>query len=531
MFHSNDKIGNYTLIEFLGEGQFGEVWLAEKRSRVLTTRVALKLPKSRVKFEEVEKEARVWEQAKGHPNVLPIIDADIHENQIFIASEYSPDGSLDDWLQRHDGKAPSLEAAVEMLRGILAGLEHLHKRQIIHRDLKPANILLQGEIPRITDFGIAKFLPSGTESHLIKGSPAYLAPEAWDGIRSEQTDIWSATIIFYQLVSGRMPFYATTQSGLIKAICLDDPLSLPETVPPPLMDFVCIGLEKKPTERYPNVTAMRMELQKAYQQTLRFGGEPIIVVAKPTIVAPKSASVVGEFESCRQRDGFVLIPAGEFLMGSENGGDNEKPVHRVRISSPFEMSRYQVTQELWEAIMGINPSSFKGEANLPVECVSWEDAQQFIKKLNARNDGYIYRLPTEAEWEYACRAGTSGDCAGNLDAMAWYNRNSGNRTHPTGQKKGNDWGLYDMHGNVWEWCADWYDGNFYAKSPDADPQGAPTGSTRVMRGGGWFYEAAACRSAMRDHDAPNYRFHDCGLRLVRIYSGEPTIVPEPIITN
>jgi hypothetical protein len=176
--------------------------------------------------------------------------------------------------------------------------------------------------------------------------------------------------------------------------------------------------------------------------------------------------------------------------------------------------------------MGFNPSSFKGEANLPVECVSWEDAQQFIKKLNARNDGYIYRLPTEAEWEYACRAGTSGDFAGNLDKMAWYNCNSGNKTHPTGQKKVNDWGLYDMHGNVWEWCADWYDENYYAKSPDVDPQGAHSGATRVMRGGGWFYEAAACRSAMRDHDAPNYRFHDCGIRLVRTYGREPTMVPE-----
>ncbi len=177
---------------------------------------------------------------------------------------------------------------------------------------------------------------------------------------------------------------------------------------------------------------------------------------------------------------FVKIPAGEFMMGDKDDG----PIHRVKISQGFEIGKYEVTQALWEAVMGNNPSRFKG-SDLPVETVSWEDAQQFISQLNSQDKRYQYRLPTEAEWEYACRAGTTGDYAGNLYEMAWYENNSGNQTHPVGQKKPNAWGLYDMHGNVWEWCADWYDSDYYRNSPTTDPQGPSTGSSRVHRGGVW----------------------------------------------
>lgn len=131
---------------------------------------------------------------------------------------------------------------------------------------------------------------------------------------------------------------------------------------------------------------------------------------------------------------FVQIQAGEFTMGSEKGLDGEKPVHKVRITKPFEIGKYEVTQEQWQAVMGDNPSNFKG-AGLPVERVSWNDTQEFLIKLNAKRDGYIYRLPTEAEWEYACRAGSTGEYAGELDEMAWYDKNSGSKTHPVGQQQ------------------------------------------------------------------------------------------------
>jgi formylglycine-generating enzyme required for sulfatase activity len=215
-----------------------------------------------------------------------------------------------------------------------------------------------------------------------------------------------------------------------------------------------------------------------------------------------------------KKDGFVIIPAGEFMMGSENGDVDEKPVHRVRISRPFEMGKCEVTQAFWEALAGNNPSTFKG-ANLPVEHVSWDDVQEFIEKLNARNDGYLYRLPTEAEWEYACRAGSFEDYAGDLNAMAWYRITSDERSHPVGQKYPNAWGLYDMHGNVWEWCQDWYDRNFYAQTPSLDPQGPVSGSLRVVRGGGWFYDAWGVRSAIRSGSVPAGSGQDLGFRLVR----------------
>ena len=185
---------------------------------------------------------------------------------------------------------------------------------------------------------------------------------------------------------------------------------------------------------------------------------------------------------------------------------------RVLISKAFELQTREVTQAQWQAVMGSNPSSFKGP-DLPVEKVSWDDAQAFIAKLNAKNDGYRYRLPTEAEWEYAARAGTTGPYAGDLDAMAWYEQNSGRTTHPVGTKAANAWGLYDMHGNVWEWVQDW-DGNYDA-SAVTDPVGPSSGSYRVLRGGSWRHESQYCRSADRNSSSPGYRGYFLGLRLLR----------------
>jgi len=201
-------------------------------------------------------------------------------------------------------------------------------------------------------------------------------------------------------------------------------------------------------------------------------------------------------------------------MGSENGDADETPVHRVRISQGFEIGKYEVTQAQWEAVMNSNPSSFKG-ANLPVEDVSWDDAKKFIGRLNARNDGYVYRLPTEAEWEYACRAGSTGDYAGDLDAMAWYSENSEGKSHPVRKKQPNAWGLFDMHGNVWEWVEDWYGRNYYERGPTVDPQGSGADSYRVVRGGAWLSSAGLLRSAFRHSRTPDDRGHSLGFRLVR----------------
>jgi formylglycine-generating enzyme required for sulfatase activity len=217
----------------------------------------------------------------------------------------------------------------------------------------------------------------------------------------------------------------------------------------------------------------------------------------------------------------VNLPGGEFTMGGEKY-NWEKPLHRVRVS-PFAIGKYPVTQAQWKAVMGKNPSSFKGD-DLPVENVSWEDANEFIKRLNQKT-GLQFRLPTEAEWEYAARAGSTteycfGDDEKQLGDYAWFSQNSGSTTHPVGRKKPNDFGLFDMHGNVWEWCSDWFSDSYYEECKKqgtvVDPSGPRAGSGRVIRGGGWTYDAVYCRSANRNGDAPGIRIGVLGFRLVRI---------------
>jgi len=211
---------------------------------------------------------------------------------------------------------------------------------------------------------------------------------------------------------------------------------------------------------------------------------------------------------------FVLIPAGSFQMGQDSGDSDENPVHRVTISRAFQMQTTDVTQGQWKAVMGNNPSEFQHGDDYPVEQVSWNDVQEFLKKLNALDPGKNYRLPTEAEWEYACRAGTSGERYGDLDAIAWYSGNSSSKTHPVGKKQPNAWGLYDMLGNVWEWCADWFDDNYYANSPATDPRGPLSGQYRVLRGGSWVGNDSYVRSADRNWDSPAVRYSD-GFRCSR----------------
>ncbi|MDR2925615.1 MAG: formylglycine-generating enzyme family protein [Azoarcus sp.] len=218
---------------------------------------------------------------------------------------------------------------------------------------------------------------------------------------------------------------------------------------------------------------------------------------------------------------FVLIPAGSFMMGTDpdfgKGNSDETPQHKVTISKPFYLGKYEVTQAQWVAVMGSNPSQFKGRNN-PVERVSWNDAQAFIKRLNAKEGHNRYRLPTEAEWEYAARAGTNsaysfGDDKNALSDYAWYDGNSGETSRPVGQKQPNPWGLHDVHGNVWEWVQDWYGG--YPKTAVTNPKGTENGSNRVRRGGSWYgYNSARqCRSGYRDGNSPDLRRVTFGFRL------------------
>ena len=202
-------------------------------------------------------------------------------------------------------------------------------------------------------------------------------------------------------------------------------------------------------------------------------------------------------------------------MGSSGGDPDEKPVHAVVITRGFYVGRHEVTQAQYERVMGVNPSSFKGP-DLPVEQVTWDAAVEFCRKLSERTGG-SFRLPTEAEWEYAARAGSRekycfGDDEEMLKQYAWFDANSGKRTHAVGRKKPNAWGLFDCHGNVREWCSDWYSEDSYAGGPHEDPKGPAGGQCRVQRGGSWNYPGLSCRSANRSGCPPGYEGINFGFR-------------------
>ena len=234
-------------------------------------------------------------------------------------------------------------------------------------------------------------------------------------------------------------------------------------------------------------------------------------------------SLAGNTISIPVKDGIsidmVRVEAGTFTMGAtaemKVPDDDEKPTHQVTLTNDYYIGKYEVTQALWQAVTGNNPSNYKGD-NLPVENVSWNDCQEFISKLN-RITGKTFRLPTEAEWEYAARGGKKSrgyqySGSNNLADVAWYEDNSGSKTHTIGSKQANELGIYDMTGNVWEWCQDWY--GKYSSSSQTNPTGANSGSNRVRRGGGWGGNAWICRSSYRYSYAPGFSNDSLGLRLV-----------------
>lgn len=235
---------------------------------------------------------------------------------------------------------------------------------------------------------------------------------------------------------------------------------------------------------------------------------------------------VDYIEAGKAKISVVRIPRGNFRMGSEMivkaddhwdpcetcppRNDVERPVHKVTITRDFWMGEFDVTQAQWRAVMGSNPSYFKGD-DLPVETVDFRDVQAFLTKLNAMQNKWTVRLPTEAEWEYAARAGTSGETYGPIDEIAWYRANSGSTMHPVGKRKPNAFGLYDMLGSVWQWCQDWFEP--YSKDAAIDPQGAKTGDRRATRGGCFYCEAAHIRAARRNRDLEDHKSRTIGFRV------------------
>ena len=577
---SEDQLGPYTLVKKLGGGQFSEVWLAERRGRFATTQVALKIIREEFQNQsEIARESQLWAQLGAHPNVLPIIDSDIYNDLPVIVTEYAPDGSLEEWLERHGGIAPSIDIALSMALGIISGLAHLHSKKIVHRDLKPANIVLVGNIPRLTDFGVSRQINANESAHSIAGTPAYMAPEMFDGNRSEQSDIWSAGVLLYKMLCGKAPF---PQNGvaLIYAVSMTEPDPLPKNIPIPLRQIVMCSLKKEPQERFASGAEMKIALEAAQKEIIKSQLKTSLTAPPPltpkqnlkpvawipsslptgiksgafrtlpnlleyqfeTITLDNNAFPLKQQKKARHfledlGDGtkleMVEIPSGTFLMGAnqtiEKGSlFSEEPRHPVTLST-FYISKYPITQAQWQSIMSSNPSFFQYfKSNLPVEQVSWHDSVEFCQRLSARL-GKQYRLPSESQWEYAARAGTSTPFAfGDLITGEIVNFNDQSPITPTtksiyrrqttlvGQLGfANAFGLYDMHGNVWEWCQDVYHDNYNGApiNGNAWEQGGDP-NRRILRGGAWISSSAMCRSAFRENSVPDKASNTIGFRVV-----------------
>jgi formylglycine-generating enzyme required for sulfatase activity/tRNA A-37 threonylcarbamoyl transferase component Bud32 len=563
-----DAVGPYRVVKELGRGAMGVVF--EAFDPAIGRTVALKVIRHQ-EFATAEEDAQLKLRfarecaAAGrlsHPNIVTIYHQGEQDGMQYLVMEYITGTSLQALL------APAVplnpDSALNILTQIAGALDYAHAEGIVHRDIKPANILVKPDgAVKLTDFGIARIgSQTMTQTGVTVGTPAYMAPEQIMASRVDGlADQFSLAVVAYQMLSGKLPFEAPSYEALVFKIVSGELRPFGEvnsSLPRAVGEVISRGLAKHPGQRYRNcaefVTALRIaaapSVPASRQAPPRVPVLPPIVDAdgitqalpsppatpllrrRWTLIAGGAllAAVAGVwFSSSRtnvgrnplkpvlqvgatrvnETDGlkYVWIPAGTFQMGCSAGDaecyDSEKPAHEVTIAKGFWIGETPVTQEAYRRVVGKNPSFFKGD-QLPVELVNWNEAQSYCQTAGMR-------LPTEAEWEYAARAGTSGSRYGDLDQIAWYSGNSGNRTHPVGQKQANKFGLYDILGNVAEWVADTY-GEYPARR-QTDPKAAG-GKEHVLRGGSWSSVPRLARASVRDGLGPEDRGDSVGLRCV-----------------
>jgi formylglycine-generating enzyme required for sulfatase activity len=477
-----------------------------------------------------------------HPNINQVIDHGTWDDWLYYAMPYLGGGTLRERLT--GGDKPAIRQAVEWVLTIAQAMAHAHVVGVVHRDLKPSNLMFdeQGRL-LVTDFGLALFIDDPDRTRLTRkgdqlGSLPYMSPEQVRGNPERHgppTDIYSLGVILYEVITGRRPY--TGENYDIQTAILDGKPPKPRSLRPeinPALQLICLkSMARLIGDRFETMQDFADALSEYLGQPTRPPGAAMLVKEGPD---PSNV-----FLSGRHSLKLARIPEGEFVMGSDVD-DSERPPHRVRIGLPFLLGVYPVTQALYSAITGSPPLSlFQGRDRNPVDTVSWLDAVRFCNLLSAadglkpyyeiRPDGRFcerggtgYRLPTEAEWEYACRGGCSasygfGDDAERLGDHAWYQRNSESRTHEVGQLSPNGFGLHDMHGNVWEWCWDWYSAypsrSAVDGSPVLNPRGPAEGKERVLRGGSWNADIHQLRSAARNSYDPEEPLWYFGFRLAR----------------
>ncbi len=567
-YHAGDKVPykpGWIMEELLGIGGFGEVWkIREKQTNMLQAiKLCLEPEHQKLLQHEARTIAKLKTELKHHANIAEVLDLQLEEDPHWIMLEYVEGGTLESYL-RSFGVPLALEKALEIFEPICEGIKEAHQLGIVHRDIKPGNILLtSNNIPKITDFGIGKIVAtescrenSQKQANTLTlrgyGTMRYMSPEQQNCMEIDKSDdVYSLAVVLYDMLAG-MNRDVLMYKGVLKRLTPRPPEELLElferslgeerkyriaTAGELLEEIQKIkrngrSLKKEiKEEAYIKKENQTKEEKQDFASQQSFKSESLSNISLPVEPAKKvipgfsflreamyicggMTHTVKEHRHDQTGLEFVQIPGGTFMMGSDDGYDNEKPVHQVTLSS-FLMSKTPVTQGVWQKIMGNNPSYFKKGNDYPVESISWDDCQEFCKKTRLQ-------LPTEAQWEYACRAGTTtkwyhGNDEKQLGEYAWYEKNSGSifsfrKTHPVAQKLPNAFGLYDMMGNVWEWCQDWY--GSYNSGSESDPKGPNSGSDRVYRGGSWNNCSGGCRSAFRISDVPSLRYFNLGVRFV-----------------
>jgi len=576
-------LGSYVIEGKLGQGGMGTVYHAVHRK--MKREVALKVISLKGKnlIRRFDREVELISRL-SHPNVVAAHDAGDSQGIHYLVMERVHGIDLGSLVETN-GPVPIIKA-LDLVRQAARGLAYAHAQGIVHRDVKPSNLLVDNHgIVKILDLGIARLdgadedlssIYRMTHTGAMMGTVDYMSPEQAMDAKSAnaQSDIYSLGCTLFFLATGRAMYDGDTAMKRIFAH-REEPI-------PQLSGFLTASSEnhtiiddaqrifeqmvaKRPRARYSGMidvvnTLDNILIVKESTHPLRPPKKAIGLatsdvtevpsaitdtqVPGPSIASPqRSDSQLGAaVRAIPAKEGGAttftnsvgitmnLIPAGTFLMGSPESDslalDSEKPQHNVTLTQAFYMAITQVTQGQWKSVMGTEP--WKGQphvregTNYPATYVDWDDAVEYCWQLSDR-EGRPYRLPTEAEWEYACRAGTTtrysfGDDESELPKYAWFRSNTNAVGDYVGdynlvqQKLPNGYGLYDMHGNVAEWCSD--APRRYSSDQTTDPVGSRSGSRRVYRGGCWFFDAAYCRTAYRFTDVPTHRTSFSGLRLV-----------------
>jgi formylglycine-generating enzyme required for sulfatase activity len=555
----------YQLQGPIGQGGMGQVYLATDvgESGQGARQVAIKLvlgalAGSQQAYERFVQEMHIAEQL-DHENIVQVLThGKTSQGVPYLVMQYVEGGSLLDRIRNTPGQGLSVDEVIDIGMQVCTALMVAHDFGVIHRDIKPGNILVRQEryprprlIVKLADFGLARSLETSQHSmSAMVGTFGYRSPEQRSGGSVDvRSDLYSLGATLFHACSGEAPEGPTDW----------------EDVPEVLRVVLRKSLTKKAIDRYAHAGEMYEALASCRSGVVA-GASVALKLPESSVAKKKEISeglVLPEELTNSIGMKFRLIQPGTFMMGNERSVEEfieqfpemktwnrewitrSDPSHSVRMSKGYYLGKYAVTvgdfkrfvdkvgyktegERDGKGAYGWTGKEWVQDAKItwrnpgftqtdqdPVVCVSWNDAESYCQWLS-EVEGKSYRLPTESEWEYSCRAGSRtaycfGEGEARLGEYAWYGKNSGSKTHPVGQKAPNAWGLYDMHGNVWEWCSDWY--GDYPSGSVTDPTGASTGSYRVFRGGCWSDVAAGCRSALRSGYDPSRRNCNLGFRL------------------